>query len=365
MRRRLSILFISTFYLITQANDGAFTGSGSNLVPITDSTISVEKEILKVTRVDANYVEVDVYYEFYNEGQQKQLLIGFEAMSASGDVSTLPVNGRHPYISNFTVSVNNQDLDYKVAQVRDSVYYQNGVFNEISKDDYELSDNLQYVDFFYVYHFDCKMKHGLNVIKHTYRQELSSSVAEHYSFDYVLSAANRWKGGVIKDFELILDLGVQQHFSIRKSFFENLSNWSISGNGMILGEHIFHYIDSDWLTVLIDSGQVIYSQTNFEPTSELHLAKFMDWSNPLRFDMKTWNLPDNFNLTKLYPSPIDSISRKILKNYPFALRGYAFKNKVIQEYYELQTWYSVNHTYKATLESLSREEQNWVVEHSK
>ena len=110
------------------ANDGAFRGSGGNLIPIIDSSVSVQKEILTITRVNERFVEVDVYYEFLNEGEAKELLIGFEAMSPSGDVTTLPKGGEHPYISGFTVRVNDAIIGYKVSMVRDTAYFQNGVF---------------------------------------------------------------------------------------------------------------------------------------------------------------------------------------------------------------------------------------------
>jgi hypothetical protein len=336
-------------------------GSGSNLIPITDSSIAVQKEILKITRVENDFVEVDVYYEFYNDGDAKEMLIGFEAMSPFGDVSTLPINGRHPYISNFTVIVNGESIAYKVAKVRGSVYYTNGVFNEIAKDDYELSYNIQHVDFLYVYHFNCKMEAGLNVIKHSYKQKMSSSVVQSYSFDYVLTAANRWKDGVIKDFTLKIDMGENQRLSIRKSFFLKLDYWTIDGVGEVLDKHSFHYIEDDWLPILMSKGKLIFQQLNFRPTGELHFSSFREWANPLEFDSENWSLPSSFDLISLYPKPKNKISEQIIKNAPFALRGYIFKTQYIQEYYEKQKWYIRNAGYEATLESLSNEEKEWVL----
>lgn len=42
----------------------------------------------------------------YNPGNEKTVIIGFEAPSPSGDVGNQLVNNGHPYISGFTVLVN-------------------------------------------------------------------------------------------------------------------------------------------------------------------------------------------------------------------------------------------------------------------
>ena len=230
----------------------------------------------------------------------------------------------------------------------------------MSSNDYDLSYNIQSVDFFYVYHFKCKMHTGLNIIKHTYRQEMSNSVAEEYSFDYVLTAANRWKGGVIRDFELILNLGSQQRFSLKKSFFKSGEDWAVKGNGLILKEDIIDYCESNWMTVLLDSGNVIFRKTDFEPNGELHFANIRNWASPLRFDASSWALSNDFQVTRLYPGPKDAFSKKVLKNYPFALRGYVFQNKNLQAYFEKQDWYRATPSYLANLTDLPLDEQLWV-----
>lgn len=363
MRRRgryIAFWVLSVFTIGLWANDGSYRGNGSNLIPINDSTVSVSKEILRFTRVNEAFVAVDVYYEFYNEGEAKEMTIGFEAMSPNGDANFYPKKGQHPYISDFTVQVNETYLQHKVAIVEDSIYFKNGVINGISGDKaIELAENTDYVEFFYVYYFKCNMKKGKNVIKHTYRQVMSSSVAEHYSIDYVLTAANRWKGGTIEDFTLILDLGSGQRFSIQKSFFDTKEGWDINGSGLFLDKS-FHLMDEDWVCVLMETGKVTYKKRDFRPSREFYLSSFQDWMLPMKFDASCWVLPDNFNITKLYPGPLDDFSKKVLKNYPFALRGYIFKSKELQNYYESQEWYNKDLRYEPTLESLSAEEQEWV-----
>ena len=68
--------------------------------------------------------------------------------------------------------------------------------------------------------------------------------------------------------------------------------------------------------------------------------------------MAMWNLVGK---------PIDSLSKTILRNLPFAIQGYIFKNIAVQKYYEGVAWYKPNPAYQAKLEELSTEEQEWVL----
>src|SRR5215468_10417296 len=76
-----------------KANDGTFTVNGNQLVPIQETSISVRKEILTITRKGKDDAEISVYYEFFNPGEAKELLVGFEAFSPEGDADKHPSNG--------------------------------------------------------------------------------------------------------------------------------------------------------------------------------------------------------------------------------------------------------------------------------
>ena len=364
MRRKLSHILSFVFLLITNpifANDGSFRGSGGNLIPITDSSISVTKEVLRVTRFNEDFVKVDVYYEFFNAEEEKEILIGFEAISPSGDVSTLPSYGEHPYITNFTVNVNDSILNYKVAIVADSVYYANGVFKEVNKDREDVLENRMFVEFFYVYYFKCKMKKGRNIIRHTYTQQLSSSVCAWYSFDYVLSAASRWQGGVIEDFTLIIDMGENQQYNIAQGFFKDVSAWSSHSESILKMVKTDEEYIGNHLHCLIASGALTFKKQNFIPNAELRIESFRGWCYKNTFDYKHDMLPKTMAMWNLVGKPIDSLSRVILRNLPFAIRGYVFKNKAIQNYYQNLAWYIPKPAYKAKLKELSTEAQEWVL----
>lgn len=93
MCRLLFTCFTLVVVFCLKANDGAYLGSGNQLIPMVESDISVQKEVLTITRnsEDKNLVDISVYYEFYNSGKQKTITVGFEAMSPGGDVYGDPV----------------------------------------------------------------------------------------------------------------------------------------------------------------------------------------------------------------------------------------------------------------------------------
>jgi hypothetical protein len=74
----LLIFCLSAVY--SYSNDGVFYAEGNQLIPITETDISVKKEVLTINRV-GDHLEVTVYYEFFNPVGEKELLVGFEAKS--------------------------------------------------------------------------------------------------------------------------------------------------------------------------------------------------------------------------------------------------------------------------------------------
>lgn len=86
-------IFISFTFcsFCVEGNDGEFYGGGgSSLFPIFNDNVSVRKEVLKISYTknltNNKYVSdnlplhVEIDYEFYNHGNEQELLIGFEVM---------------------------------------------------------------------------------------------------------------------------------------------------------------------------------------------------------------------------------------------------------------------------------------------
>lgn len=362
------------------ANDGAYYLSGNQLIPIQESDISVTKEILSIRR-EGDFIYVTVDYTFFNPTSEKTILVGFEANSPSGGgVDTYPKKGKHPYIDFFNVKMNNKPIAHKVAIVDKKDYFIKGKI--AAKTEKEVTTTEDYIEsevanFFYVYYFNATFKPGENKLIHTYKYTVSSSVIAKYSIDYILTAAMRWANKQIDDFTLNIDMGNNENFNIAQTFFSGNEQWQME-NGVCVeadtdSNNLFErYLGSKKKLQLVTySGGATFKAKNFKPQGEFNL-----WAELIvehNFDYKKNNLPasiynDGKVLTKTYPLMIypphiatDKESYKILRNLPYAIRGYIFRTPYIQEYYEQQKWYTPNAEYKnAAVEHLTKEEKQWI-----
>jgi len=231
-------LFITLIALLIvlelKANDGAFYVSGSTLVPVKETDISISKEILTITIGDDDYATVDVYYEFFNPKAAKTITMAFEA-DPPGDWNPVPFNhdGIHPFIKDFSVSMNGKAVphsnmvvqkDYRKKQdftpldlnewkgYGDSINYKSELIT-FSEDEELFMDggNMVYSEkrdsfayFAYGYFFTAPFKEGVNTVHHTYRYRTSFANWSKFEFEYWLTPALRWAGGKIGDFTLRL-----------------------------------------------------------------------------------------------------------------------------------------------------------------
>ena len=379
MKKLIILLYVILFNITCWANDGVYYTSGNQLIPITETEIAVKKEILDVTK-QGDKMLVHVYYEFYNPGEEKTLLVGFEAMPPSGawemSEEAYKKLTDHPYIQNFTVQINGQPLKYQVSHVENKDnYFQNGKFKELTKQqELEMGremDFSEYIPFLFVYHFNATFKKGLNIVEHTYTFDKSMYVEVEYTLDYVLTAANRWANHQIDDFTLNLDMGDRTSFDIQATFFKGEGGWTINGLGR---KNMAKQYDNQLLRCHIQQGSVTFHKKNFHPEGELSLAQ------TFYFELEDNGMDDceyYFNRTfkKAYPTtyrmtyfnledtdckPLSAEMKKIIRNLPFAMRGYVFKTKAIQDYYESTDWYVPNPDYVSDMKGLSEVEQKWV-----
>ncbi|MCR4964666.1 MAG: YARHG domain-containing protein [Bacteroidales bacterium] len=387
MKKIITLLICCLSALFTFANDGVFYASGNQLIPITETDISVKKEVLTINRV-ANHLEVNVYYEFFNPVGEKDLLVGFEAMSPYNGLDPIKAFPNHPHIRNFKVIMNGETLPFEIAHVETghhdtngeysfSKYYVNGQFKCWSRQQIEDTLNSWYypdmpVD--YVYHFKAHFRPGLNIIQHTYDFDLSSSVEEEFYFPYVLTAANRWANHQIDDFHLQINLGDHESFHVFPDFFKSADEWEIIGRGKITIDTTWGLTDSKATPVFhIQQGGISFRKTNFHPEGDLNISqrRIMSYMRSMELEDYGWGsgvldaimeqyqslwLPDS---TDDY-SGLSAEQRRILKNLPFAYRGYIFKSKELQNYFESTPWYIPNPDYNGNMEVFTNEERKWV-----
>ncbi len=263
-----TLLLFSSFN--ANANDGAFYMTGNQLIPINETQVRVVKEVLKIKRIESNLLHVTVDYTFHNPGDEKEILVGFEANSPSGDVNGTPRNGEHPYMKDFKVIMNDVLLDHEVAIVDSQHYFSDGKIRSISE---KVATSGHFdpncPEFDYVYYFNTRFKKDTNTIRHEYIFQLSGSVELDYNFDYVLTAANRWADGQIEDFTLILDLGDNKDYNISRTFFSGFEDWS--GAKRLLNGEALPYSEDRTIPMRVLSGDepLVFKKLNFKPYGEL------------------------------------------------------------------------------------------------
>lgn len=105
------VLLLVSQYSI--ANDAEFHSGADTIFPLQENNISLEKEILKIKQLE-NTWNVDVYFEFFNPGEAKELLIGFVTPPPEGDPGPEESWSQKPLgygITDFQVKVNNYPVD--------------------------------------------------------------------------------------------------------------------------------------------------------------------------------------------------------------------------------------------------------------
>ncbi|MBO4645667.1 MAG: YARHG domain-containing protein [Bacteroidales bacterium] len=397
MKKILTLMLLAALFLHVQANDGVFYASGNHLVPIMETDISVTKEVLTITR-EGDYAIVDVYYEFFNPKGAKELLVGFEApppYNSSAELDELLK--KNPYIQDFTAQINEEKLRYQIAiVVPDSNYYQNGQFiHPDSKEIKEYYDESGMFEGTYVYYFTAKFKPGKNIIRHRYKCRLSMVNGIPWQFFYTLTAANRWANRQIDDFTLNIDMGEHTTFEIPNTFFTSMDGWTMTGKGRDTLLQSSWYWESPSRAIFhMQKGGISFHKKNFHPEGELtieednHFWELFDDEKNSTTDTTTILLDyirlkyfclnctsswpgfnhvldvmtnhDSEEWDPYSPEEFSQEMRKILKNLPFAYRGYVFKNKQLQQYFESTQWYVPNPAYDGSQSDFSKEEVQWV-----
>lgn len=349
-----------------QANDGTYYTSGNQLVPLTETDISVRKEVLTISLMDNGYARVDVYYEFWNpKSENKYVLMGFEADPSYNDDYKFHPNGIHPNIKDFTVEMNGMVVSYNSA----ACFAGTGKLDKIdTRKSYVVYDNNQLyeeghspdqdgkgigIDFAYVYYFDAVFKPGLNRVHHTYTYKMSDVVGLSYLVSYKLSPATRWANGQIDDFTLIVRAdNTAKHFLIRQDDLQQSTYRVIEGKGKTRRTQYYDFPANEFS---LRNGAVSVHVKNFKPTDELIIQSYDIFQHPddvLQSIGITYDRTNSMNLTiTLYnnpePNPADTaFIRRVARNLPYANRGHVFRDAKLRKYFESLWWYMPDPKYK-------------------
>ena len=152
---------------------------------------------------------------------------------------------------------------------------------------------------------------------------------------------------------------------ISRSFFSApYTDWTVDGK-ILDGKNdlpAFANIYQNPARFISKSSPLIYSKKNFHPAGELMIACPYDFSvrEIAIFDVAKHSLPFTIKSAADIHQSLNENSYKILRNLPYARRGYIFKTDFIQAFYEKQAWYSANPGYRSSENDLTADERKWL-----
>ncbi len=395
----MAAAIISLMPFTAKANDGVYYVNGSHLEPLQETDIAIKKEVLTITLSDNGMAYVEVDYQFMNNGQAKDVTMGFEANAPYNDGEPVKLSGAHPYISDFSVVMNGQTLNYRnglvFAETFDDEYMPKEMKDARQKGQYyvpidlnqwkfdeEDSERLhndktdEYATHAYAYYFNAHFNKGLNTVRHTYAYRMSFGVGRAFDIPYWLLPAMRWANHQIDDFTLrIRAPKCTKHFIIDNTPFTGAKFRVTEGKGKTRVLETNDFDGRSTVTeVVLRDGTLEWHGNNYRPKTNMNiesadvLTYLVEWGNkpiPTYYDsgdtymsMLTWS----GELIRYFPAEgteekAVAFAKRVNHNLPYAHRGYVFKNAKLRRYFESQWWYMPDPAWKPTDNSFTQHEQ--------
>ncbi|MBQ9363197.1 MAG: YARHG domain-containing protein [Bacteroidaceae bacterium] len=372
MRYSLFIIISILFSLAVCANDGVFFVNGSQLVPINETDIELTKEILTISLCDDGYAKIDVHYELTNPGGEKTVTMGFEAEAPYNDDEVLNKQGIHPYIKDFTAVMNGEPISYrngiaastfgedKTPAPLDLNQWKAADEAKLKKDEW-LENHTLYnakldsiVTFSYVYYFSVTFRPGLNTVHHTYRYRMSYGVGRTFEVLYWLTPAMRWANRQIDDFTLRIQApNTAKHFLVPDSLFTSQPFLVTKGAGKVRKNQ---YYDGSCTEITLRNGTVEWHAAPFKPTSNLdiHSADILQTEHFVLGGF--YDRSEGYQPWSYLDEKTTTYDKRILRNLPYASRGYVFKDQTLQDYFNALWWYMPDPAWETSTEDFTPRE---------
>jgi hypothetical protein len=356
MKRNGFLLFFMLAEILCFANDGYYEMDGDTLHPIDSANVSMDYERLLISyNYDKNEYDISAYIELYNhEDTAVRPLVGFEIYNSPAQ------RDKEDFLRyGYVLRVNDEPQPFELQVV---------VGEDISPYTYTLL-------------YRPEFKPGLNRVYHQYKLPGGKGSLEGMCV-YVLKTGARWKGGVIKDFEIIVKSS--EPGMLRTKGF---SDFDVAGEGKvftgIFGARSSNKANQYGGTFSVNTGYLHKRIRNFRPTQNLLVYFFpfhyygyyygsdaCPYIDPEFFYFDDEEVPfpthkfiyywkrslDSFKDTlpenddaehtyKLYEKRVQGMDKRqlrILRNTLYALRGRVFADKELQRYFDEQYWYYPN-----------------------
>lgn len=363
----LSAILLASQFITGElkANDGVYYTSGNTLIPLVETDLQVQKEILTISIGDNPDAAVDVYYEFLNPtNQPKSVRMGFEAAPSYAAACEEPgINSAHPFIYDFKVEFNGAELKFQNALAWDKSldFITKKDLETWKMDGWESSMfSEQYPDsarsFAYVYYFDVTFKPGVNRVHHTYRYKMSETIGTTFEVPYRLTPASRWAGGCIGDFTLNINVPkTAKHFFADCSSLVGIEPKVTDGMGKFrrgLAPESDQEISS--MEISLRNGTLTWHAINFVPDNDLYIFS-ADVHTTFNPEAQLGAFYDRTNTRQLNSPYIDEnevrdelpedFRKAVTRNLPYAHRGRIFKRKDLDKYFRSLWWYMPDPNY--------------------
>lgn len=388
MKRFLSLCLLVAAVSAAMANDGTYYVSGNQLVPLKETDIAITKEILTINIGDDSFANVDVYYEMMNRGPAKTVDMGFEADMSYNSGDAFSPQGIHPCIKDFTVTFNGTRLQHSNAVVIASDDENPSNFKPVdlrrwhiaTSGDFTWNDgNSRLVDnqgnelqIAYAYTFKANFKAGKNIVHHTYRYKMSNGVFRAFEIPYKLTPATRWANHGIDDFTLRIDAkNTAKYFYIANGDKYAPESFKVTeGKGKVRMKS--ETVAGTIVEVTLRNGTVEWHAKNFRPKHELYIGSM----DGILSNEEDWEIGDFYDRSGFFPrADIDyrrvygraarnkeekrELVGRILRNLPYADRGYVFNDENLRKYFNSKWWYMPDPNWKMSTDDFT--ENDWRV----
>ncbi len=371
----------------TWANDGAFAVNGNQLIPLQEADVAIVKEVLTITLCDDDTARVDVYYEMDNRGEAKTVDVGFVAYSPYNMYDHDFNPSRHPYMEGFTVEMNGTSLpvnsyvmareydkepDFKPLDVSQWRGYSPQLVREMAEyDEYPYDGSLYrregdftvVTGYAYAYCFKAHFNKGKNIIHHTYRYVMSYSLNSEYEIPYTLTPAMKWANKQIDDFTLRIKAeNTAKHFLVERDALPTGKFVVTSGTGKVRT----HTSSDESLApsreeVALRNGTVEWHCKNYRTTYDMMIrsADLLYWGDVYGDTCRVGTFYERSTTSfKIEPQEQVEVAdgldvKRVKRNLPYAHRGYVFRDKQLQKYFNSLFWYMPDPEWKMSTDDFT------------
>lgn len=378
MKKVLLTLALTVMAYVGWANDGVYYVSGTNLVPLQENSISITKEVLTIDIGDDGCAHVDVYYELLNKGRARTVTMGFEANLPYMTGNEFSPQGIHPSISDFTVTMNGRQLEYRNAVIIGSTDDNPSDFTPLDMRQWhptaemdEMTASLTngrdtITNIAYGYYFDARFPTGPSVVHHTYTFTMSNGVYRCFEIPYWLTPCTRWANHQVDDFTLrIRAVNTAKHFYLNDDVFTRQPFTVTEGRGKVRTGVAY---DQHYTEVSLRNGTVECHVTNFRPrenmcihSADLLMVSKEDFDIGSFYDRSSNFMPTSYlDFKACYGrEPLNEeeerrLYGRICRNLPYANRGYVFTDRNLQRYFNSRWWYMPDPEWQMSVEDFKR-----------